>query len=130
MAVPTLQPEGPLALAIGGTRFLLGATTYAAPSVAAALFSVDVSKNPQAPFIARLFAVRDAAIGVGTLTARGSSLRAVTAIGLAGDVGDALAAVLAYRRAVIPRSTAVSTVATAVLVGGLSTALYIRSNRA
>lgn len=125
----TLLRADPLSLAIGGTRLVLGAATYVAPSIAGTAFEVDVAQNPQAPFVARLYAARDAAIGIATITASGSARRTLTAVGAATDLGDAVAAVLAYRRGMISRSTAMKTVASAMVVGGLSTASYLRGRK-
>jgi hypothetical protein len=92
-------------------RFVVGLVSWLAPNLGGRLFGLDPAGNPQAPYLARLFGIRDIALAVGTLRASGEERRQWLQLGLACDVADTAAAVLGRRRGYL-------SVPAAVLVGG------------
>jgi uncharacterized protein DUF4267 len=82
---------------IGALRIGVGLLAWLTPNLAARLFGLDPRGNPQAPYLGRLFGIRDVALGAGTLVAEGDARRTWLAAGLACDVGDTAAALLGRR---------------------------------
>jgi hypothetical protein len=78
-------------------RIAIGALSWLAPTLAARLFGLDARRNPQTPYLGRLFGIRDVALGAGTLVADGDARQTWLGAGLACDVADAAAAVLGRR---------------------------------
>src|SRR4051812_31744955 len=100
-------------------RFLVGGISWLFPRLGGRLFGLDVAGNPQAPYLARLFGIRDIALGVGALQSSGDTQRQWLQIGLAGDVADTAAALLGRRDESLP-------LATTILVGGAAAAAAAR----
>lgn len=96
-------------------RIAIGVVSYLAPNLGGKLFGLDVNGNPQAPYLARLFGIRDLAFGVGALQSSGATQKQILQLGLACDVADVGAAVLGRRAGYL--STFV-----ALLVGGTAAA--------
>ena len=61
--------------ALTGIRASVGAGASIAPRVTGRLFGLDAAANPQLPYVARLFGVRDVALAAGLQLSRGESLR-------------------------------------------------------
>ncbi len=94
-----------------GLRASIGAGTWLTPRLAGRLFGLDAGANPQLPYVARLFGVRDAALAAGLQASSGQSRRVWLQLGIACDAADALAGVLAGRRGELsPTSTVLVTV--------------------
>ena len=55
--------------------FGVGLIVWATPRLAGKLFGLDAQANPQSPYLARLFGVRDLALAWGALGAQGSARR-------------------------------------------------------
>ncbi len=91
-------------------RIGLGLGFYATPELALKYGMLD-PQAPQSPYLGRMFAAREIALGLVTLLAKPESKRGVIALGLAVDLADSAAGALAIR------SKAVSTKAGAVLTG-------------
>jgi hypothetical protein len=72
-------------------RIAIGVTALAAPELAGKLFRLDTGANPQLPYMTRMFASREIALGAVTLVSRGGARRALTAVGIAVDGADAYA---------------------------------------
>lgn len=72
-------------------RIAIGVTALAAPELAGKLFRLDSEANPQLPYMTRMFASREIALGAVTLVSRGGTRRALTAVGIAVDGADAYA---------------------------------------
>jgi hypothetical protein len=85
-------------------RIAIGATTLASPDLAGKLFRLDVGSNPQLPYMARMFASREIALGAITLVSRGKARRALVALGMAVDGSDAYAGFDAGRSRAVSRS--------------------------
>ncbi len=96
--------------ALAGIRAVIGVLTWLAPRLAARLFGIDPDANPQLPYVARLFAIRDLALAAGLQSSSGNALRLWVRIGMACDAADAAAGVLAGRRGELSKlSTALVT---------------------
>lgn len=79
-------------------RTIIGAFAWVAPNLAGKAFMLDVDGNPQAPYLARLFGVRDVALGAATSQTNGDARRKLLTLGVAVDAADAAAAVLGARK--------------------------------
>lgn len=96
------------------TRLAVGGSAFATPRLAGRAFGLDVAANPQAPYLARLFGVRDAALGIGILTSQGDARRQWLLIGVGCDAADALAGLAAGRAGYLPKATSAVVTATAL----------------
>ena len=83
--------------ALAGGRFLVGVTSLTAPGRAFEGAGLSAKRNPQIPFMVRMFGVRDSALGLGAVTTDGAERRRWLQIGVACDAVDALAALAGYR---------------------------------
>jgi len=101
-----------------GVRAAIGAGAWLAPRLSGRLFGLDPEANPQAAYLGRLFGARDAALAYGLNASAGSQRAQWLRIGMACDVADAFAGVLAGRRGDLPPRAAVLVTATAVLAAG------------
>ena len=99
-------------LALG--RIAIGATALASPSLAAKLFRLDLARNPQLPYLSRMFGSREIALGAITLLARGGPRRKLIALGMAVDGADAFAAYDVARSGAVAQSTGIMLGAPAV----------------
>jgi hypothetical protein len=95
-------------------RIAIGATTLASPELAGKLFRLDTRANPQLPYMARMFASREIALGAVTLMSRGRSRRALAALGVAVDASDAYAGYEAGRTGAVTQQTSAFLTAPAV----------------
>jgi hypothetical protein len=100
--------------ALSGLRVAVGVGAYAAPALTGKLFGLQPRRNPQSPYLARLFGVRDLALAGGTLASGGDARRTWLIAGLACDVADAGAAWLGHRAGYLSGGTAVMLAAPAV----------------
>ena len=96
-------------------RIAIGVVSYLMPRLGGRLFGLDVANNPQAPYLARLFGVRDLVLAVGALQSSGAAQKQWLQMGMACDVADVGAALLGRRDGSLP-------LATTVLVGGTAAA--------
>jgi hypothetical protein len=96
------------------TRLAVGGSAFATPRLAGRAFGLDAEANPQAPYLARLFGVRDAALGIGILTSQGEARRQWLMIGVGCDAADVLAGLAGGRAGYLPKGTAAVVTATAV----------------
>jgi hypothetical protein len=99
-------------LALG--RIAIGATALASPSLAAKLFRLDLARNPQLPYLSRMFGSREIALGAITLMAKGKARRKLVALGIAVDGADAFAGYDAMRSGSVSQSVGVGLTAPAV----------------
>ena len=114
--------NGQLIRGLIGLRAAIGAGAFLAPRVTGRLFGLDVEGNPQAPYLARLFGVRDAALAFGVATTGESQRAQWLQIGIACDLADAVAGLLAGRDGELPTPTAVLVTGTALMAAGLGIA--------
>ena len=92
-------------LAIG--RIAIGAVALLFPTLAARLFMLTVKSNPQLPYMTRLFAAREIAVGALTLTAPESSRTTMVGLGMAIDGSDAFAGIAATRSGAVSKPVGV-----------------------
>ena len=104
-------------------RGAIGVLTWLAPRLASRLFGISADANPQLPYIARLFAVRDLALAAGLQASEGQARRQWVRIGIACDAADAAAGVLAGRRGELSPLSTVLVTAPALAGISLGTAL-------
>jgi hypothetical protein len=93
------------ALAIG--RLVIGAVALIFPTLAARLFLLNTKANPQLPYITRLFAAREIAVGAVTLTAPESARTSMVGVGMAIDGSDAFAGIAATRSGIVSKPVGV-----------------------
>jgi hypothetical protein len=108
---------------LAGLRLAVGAISWAAPRAAGRLFGIDAEANPQAPYLARLFGVRDVALAWGALGSEGNARRQWLVAGLACDAADFAAGVAGGWGGYLPRFTSVlvsGTALSATVLGGLA----------
>ncbi|HYI37026.1 MAG TPA: hypothetical protein VEX39_10495 [Thermoleophilaceae bacterium] len=108
--------------ALAGLRIVIGVLSWVAPNLAGTLFGLDVKKNKQAPYLARLFGVRDIALGVGTLMSTGAARRTWLQMGLVCDTADAAAAGIGHHDGYLDAQTAIMVAAPAVAAVGMGAA--------
>jgi hypothetical protein len=89
-------------LALG--RIVIGATALASPDLGAKVFRLDLARNPQLPYLMRMFGSREIALGALTLVAKGKARRKLVALGMAVDGADAFAGYDAMRTGSVPQS--------------------------
>ena len=95
-------------------RTAIGVGPWIAPRLSARLFGLDPEGNPQAPYLGRLFGVRDVALGFGLSSSRGAERQQWLRIGVACDLADAAAGVLAGRAGELPKRATLLVTATAL----------------
>ena len=80
-------------------RLIVGGASWVAPRFATRVMGLDI-KAPAGAYWARLFGIRDAALGIGLLLAEeGDDRRRWRLLGIASDAADAVAGELAAREA-------------------------------
>lgn len=105
-----------------GLRSAIGAGAWLMPRFSGRLFGLDPDANPQAPYLGRLFGVRDVALGVGLGSSSGDQRRQWLQLGIVCDLADAAAGVLAGRRGELPPRATVMVTATALMAAGMGIA--------
>jgi len=104
--------------ALAGGRVAIGASAWLAPNLVGRLFGLDPRGNPQLTFMARLFGVRDVALGVGALSSSAESRRLWLQLGAGCDALDAVAARRGAKDGSLPKFAA--TLSGAAAVGALA----------
>lgn len=105
-----------------GVRAAIGLGAWLAPATSGRLFGLDADANPQAPYLGRLFGARDVALAFGLNTSSGTQRVQWLRIGIACDLADAAAGVIAGRRGELPTVATVLVTATALSAAGLGVA--------
>ncbi len=95
-------------------RGAIGAGAWLAPRLSGRLFGLDPDANPQAAYLGRLFGARDVALAFGLGSATGAQRASWLRIGLACDLADAAAGILAGRRGELNTRTTVLVTGTAL----------------
>jgi hypothetical protein len=109
--------------ALAGLRLAIGVGAWATPRLAGRLFGLDADSNPQSPYLARLFGVRDIALAWGALGSDPNVRRQWLVAGLACDAADAAAGVAGGFGGYLPRVTSVlvtTTALSALALGGVA----------
>lgn len=86
-----MNPGTDTVKALAVARVILGTIALLFPTIAARLFLLKVKSNPQLPYMTRLFAAREIALGAVTLTAPESARTSMVGMGMAVDGSDAVA---------------------------------------
>ncbi len=118
------------ALSLG--RIALGTVSLTRPELAGRLLGLDVGANAQLPFMTRMFASREIAVGAATLVARGSVRRRLVLAGIGIDAADAAAGYVGGQDGSLPRRTSAVMLAVpggAVLAGLAAAAADLRRRR-
>jgi hypothetical protein len=100
-------------------RIVIGVFAWLTPRLAGKALMLDVDGNPQAPYLARLFGIRDVALGAAATQLNGDARRKILTVGLAVDGADAAAALLGARAGYFSRLTGVLLAAPAVAAVGI-----------
>ncbi len=116
---------GKIITALAGLRLAIGAGAWATPGLAGSLFGLDVEANPQSPYLARLFGVRDVALAWGTFTSEGEARRQWLFAGIACDLADAAAGVIGTRSGYLPKLAGALVTGTALSAAALGTAALL-----
>jgi hypothetical protein len=110
---------------LAAMRLTIGFSALLAPRLAAKLFALDPDANPQAPFLGRLFGVRNAAIGLTLRDGAPAEQQRWLRYGVAIDVIDIAALAAAGARGTIPKRA----VALIGVTASVATALGIAAQR-
>jgi hypothetical protein len=101
-------------------RLAIAAGSLAAPKATGKLFGIDADANPAAPYLARLFGVRDGWLAVEVMATDGAEQQRLLRRGAWVDATDVASAVIAGAGKQLPARAAVlvgATAATAVFLG-------------
>jgi hypothetical protein len=107
---------------LNGSRVLVGVVSLVAPGRAFLGAGLDPRRNPQLPFMTRMFGVRDLVLGAGALATTGAERRRWLQATVASDVADAFAAVAGHRAGYMPTRGAVMLTLTATAGSALGIA--------
>lgn len=107
---------------LASLRGAIGAGAWLAPRSSGRLFGLDPDANPQSPYLGRLFGARDVALAFGVSTSSGSHRLQWLRIGIACDLADAAAGLIAGRRGELPTGATVLVTGTALAAAGLGIA--------
>jgi hypothetical protein len=107
---------------ISAIRLGVGAAAWLTPRLAGKAFMLDPVGNPQSPYLARLFGIRDVALAYGTTSSSGDARRTWLTAGLACDVADTLAALAGGRAGYLSRTQTVLLAAPAIAATALGAA--------
>jgi hypothetical protein len=99
-------------------RIAVGASTFVAPELIGSLLGFKPSEDQAGAYMARLFGVRDLALGVGTLASSGEAQALWWRLGIVCDLADAANGYLSMQRGA-PKRGAIATVALALGAVGL-----------
>ncbi len=86
-------------------RTAVGVSSWFTPRVAGRAFGLDASANPQSPYLARLFGVRDLALAVGVLTAPPQARRQWLMIGIGCDLVDVVSGLAGTRAGYLSKAS-------------------------
>ena len=104
---------------LAGLRIAVGATSWAAPNFGGKLFGLEPDANPQAPYLGRLFGVRDLALGIGPLRAKKKAQDNWIELGIMCDAADAAAAFLGGGKGYLSPTTTAMVAAPAIAATAL-----------
>ena len=99
---------------LSAARLAIGMSAWLTPRLSGRAFMLDPSGNPQSPYLARLFGIRDVALAYGTTSASGDARRTWLTAGVACDVADTLAALAGGRAGYLSRTQTVLLAAPAI----------------
>ena len=108
-------------------RMAVGTSAWATPRLAGKAFGLDAEGNPQSPYLARLFGIRDIALGVGALSTTGEARRQWLTLGVMCDAADAAAGIFAGRAGYLPKVPTALVTGVALAAAGLGLAALANS---
>ena len=111
-----------MAMTLSGLRLAIGTGAWAAPDLAGKPFGIVPADNDQGAYLARLFGARDVALGVGTARSSGDARKFWLQLGVAVDLLDAAAGVIAGRSGQLGKVHAVMATGTALSAAALGIA--------
>lgn len=100
-------------------RMSFGVAAWLAPRPVGSALGLDMAGNPQAPYLARVLAVRDVVLALGAYGTSGEARRQWLLAGLVCDGADAAAGIAAGRSGYLPVRTSVALTAFALSGVGL-----------
>jgi hypothetical protein len=104
------------------TRTAIGVAAWLTPRFSGRLFGLDPDANPQASYLGRLFGVRDVALGIGLRSSSGAERQQWLRLGVACDLADAAAGVLAGKTGALPKRATVLVTGTALMAAAMGIA--------
>jgi hypothetical protein len=104
------------------TRTAIGVAAWLTPRLSGRLFGLDPDANPQASYLGRLFGVRDVALGIGLRSSNGAERQQWLRLGVACDLADAAAGVLAGKTGALPKRATVLVTGTALMAAAMGVA--------
>ncbi|MDQ4125962.1 MAG: hypothetical protein M3134_10245 [Actinomycetota bacterium] len=104
---------------LGALRLAVGVTSYVAPNFGGKLFGLEPAANPQAPYLARLFGVRDAALAIGPLRAKKKAQDNWIELGIVCDAADTVSAFLGGAKGYLSPTTTALVAAPAIAATAL-----------
>ncbi len=104
---------------LAGLRLAVGVTSYAAPNFGGRLFGLEPEANPQAPYLGRLFGIRDVALAVGPLRAKRKAQDNWIELGIMCDAADAVSAFLGRGKGYLSPTTTALVAAPAIAATAL-----------
>jgi hypothetical protein len=104
------------------TRTMIGVSAWLAPRFSGRLFGLDPDANPQATYLGRLFGVRDVALAVGLRSSTGGERQQWLRVGVACDLADVAAGLLAGKAGQLPRRATVLVTASALMAAAIGLA--------
>jgi hypothetical protein len=104
------------------TRTAIGAGAWLMPRFSGRLFGLDPDANPQSSYLGRLFGVRDVVLGVGLSSSSGADRQQWLRLGVACDLADAAAGVLAGRSGALPKRATLLVTVTALAAAAMGIA--------
>ena len=99
---------------MGGLRLAVGVTSYVAPNFGGKLFGMEPEANPQAPYLGRLFGIRDVALAVGPLRAKKKAQDNWIELGIMCDAADVVSAFLGGGKGYLSPTTTAMVAAPAI----------------
>ena len=99
--------------AIAVSRIAVGSGARLTPNLSGRVFGLDPDGNPQLPYVGRLFGARDVVLGAGVIRSPRRQRDAWVTAGVACDIADVGAGLLAGARGQLPPSAAAMVTATA-----------------
>lgn len=99
-------------------RIAIGIGSIASPTLTARMFGLSPANNPQLGYFARMFGVREIALGGLTLLAKGDARRTMVLAGIAVDGADAATGAIGIARKEIPPLAGVMLIGAALGAAG------------
>ena len=106
-------------------RLLVGGQTWLAPNLSARMVGFDPGRNPQSAYWARLFGIRDVALGMAALQTEGEARRKILQVTAACDAADFAAALMAKRGGYVSAAPALLVAAFAAAAGTVASAAAV-----